>query len=75
MINDLPPSEASFVGQRTHSGDIDIWHGYPEAWDKVPWALKEAWQSKGLVSRRDLRRWKTTDNVGLAWKESELEDE
>ena len=41
----------------------------------MPWALKEAWQSKGLVSRRDLRRWKTTDNVGLAWKESELEDE
>ena len=32
-----------------------VWHGYPEAWDKMDLELKKRWRKEGLIRRRDLR--------------------
>lgn len=53
-----------FVAQRTRTTDErEYWHGYPEAWDKMDAALKRRWLRDGLVSRRDLRTFKTRRQV------------
>jgi hypothetical protein len=57
----------AFVAQRTHPGDRNVWHGYPEAWDKISVQIKSRWLSEGRITRRDLRRWKTREAVRLAW--------
>src|SRR5437870_13893451 len=49
----------AFVAQRTYPDDRNVWHGYPEAWDKIPIDIKERWKAEGLVRSRDLRRWRT----------------
>ena len=49
-----------FVAQRTRTtNDGEIWHGYPEAWDKMDAKLKKQWLDAGFVSRRDLRTYRT----------------
>lgn len=53
-----------FVGRRTGSNaDGEIWHGYPEAWDRMDPDLKRAWLNQKVISRRDLRTYKTRRNV------------
>lgn len=53
-----------FVGMRTRtSGDTEIWHGYPEAWDKMDHKLKIKWLEEGLISKKDLRTYRTRENV------------
>ena len=45
------------------SGDTEIWHGYPEAWDKMDHKLKMQWLEEGLISKRNLRTYRTRENV------------
>jgi hypothetical protein len=59
----------AFVAQRTYPGDRNVWHGYPEAWDKISVEIKGRWLSEGRITRRDLRRWNTREAVQLAWAE------
>ncbi len=59
-------NDLAFVAQRTGG---DVWHGYPEAWDKIDGPIKQKWLDEGLVDRRALRRWRTRDHVASAWKE------
>lgn len=47
----------AFVGQRTHPDDKDVWHGYPEPWDRVPSSIKAAWLKNGLITKRDMKKW------------------
>ena len=49
-----------FVARRTRTRNgREYWHGYPEAWDKMNPALKRKWKENGLVTRRDLRTYRT----------------
>lgn len=53
-----------FVAQRTRTtGGQEIWHGYPEALDMMDTRLKSKWLKDGLVTRRDLRTYKTRRQV------------
>ena len=53
-----------FVAQRTGTTeDGEVWHGYPEAWDKMDAGLKKQWLDAGLISRKDLRGYKTRQQV------------
>ena len=58
----------AYVAQVTES-ESDVWHGYPEAWDNVPIAIKRRWLSENKMSKRDLKRWRTRKDVEGAWKE------
>lgn len=42
---------------------VEVWHGYPEAWDRMDIALKARWLREGSIQRRDLRRYKTREQV------------
>lgn len=34
------------------------WHGYPVAWNEVPYSVRRVWLDQGLVKRRRmLQRW------------------
>lgn len=58
----------AFVGQLTRLSDRgEIWHGYPEAWDRIPLSVKAGWKAAGLVRRRDFRRLKTRKDVVAAF--------
>jgi hypothetical protein len=59
----------AFVAQRTYPDDRNVWHGYPEAWDKIPVQIKSRWLSESWITKRDLRRWNTREAVQLAWAE------
>lgn len=53
-----------FVAQKTRTTDDgEVWHGYPESWDKMDLKLKKKWQEVGLVSRNDLRSYRTRQDV------------
>ncbi len=53
-----------FVAQRTRTTEeSEVWHGYPEAWDKMDLKLKKKWRKAGLISREDLRTYKTRQQV------------
>lgn len=58
----------AFVAQKTHP-DGNVWHGYPEAWDKIDSAIKSDWKAKGFVTGRDIKRWAKREQVINAWKE------
>jgi hypothetical protein len=58
----------AFVAQDTADG---TWHGYPEAWDKIPQKLTDQWISEGRLKRRDRKRWWAEQQVCVAWKELE----
>lgn len=64
----------AFVAQLTHP-DGDVWHGYPESWDKIPSEIKKRWKDAGWISGRDLKRWKTRQDVASAWREFRDEDQ
>jgi hypothetical protein len=54
----------AFVAQLTRSEeDSEIWHGYPEAWDKIDVAIKATWQGEGKVKRKNFREYKTRRQV------------
>jgi len=53
-----------FVARRTGTTDEDeIWHGYPEAWDKMDLDLKKRWRMEGRIRSRDLRVYATRKRV------------
>ena len=53
-----------FVARRTRATeDAEYWHGYPEAWDRMDPGLKRQWVQDGLVSRRNLRTYRTRHHV------------
>lgn len=53
-----------FVAQRTRTTEeAEYWHGYPEAWDRMDPRLKRQWVQDGLVSRRNLRTYRTRRQV------------
>ena len=41
----------------------EIWHGYPESRDRMDGRLKEKWIASRLVSRRDLRTYRTRRQI------------
>ena len=43
--------------------ESEVWHGYPEARDKMDLNLKKNWRKAGLISRKDLRTDKTRQQV------------
>lgn len=53
-----------FVGRLTlDTFDGQIWHGYPESWDMMDAELKKRWLSEKLISKRDLRTYRTRRQV------------
>ena len=53
-----------FVARITRrTEDAEVWHGYPEAWDRMDVALKRRWLADGSITRRDLRRFGTRGQV------------
>lgn len=53
-----------FVGRLTRVTDEgEIWHGYPEAWDRMDIDLKQKWLQEKVISKRDLRTYKTRRQV------------
>jgi hypothetical protein len=50
----------AFVVQETGN---DIWHGYPEAWDKIDHEIKKRWLDQGIIQKRDLKGSATRDQV------------
>lgn len=59
----------AFVALRTHPGTRDVWHGYPEAWDRIPERIEQRWLAEGRVRHQDLRRWRTRADVASAWRQ------
>lgn len=58
----------AFIAQKTHP-EGNVWHGYPESWDKIDGAIKALWLEKKYVTRSDFRRWAKRSQVEKAWKE------
>ena len=49
-----------FVARKTQTTDDGVvWHGYPEAWDKMDTELKKRWLAEERITRRDLRKYDT----------------
>ena len=58
-----------FVGRLTiQNAEGQFWHGYPEAWDNMDPNLKKHWLNENVITKRDLRTYKTRrqlrDNFG-----------
>jgi hypothetical protein len=54
----------AFVGQLTRAtAEEEVWHGYPEAWDRVDIGLKRRWLADERIQKRDLRQLKTRADV------------
>lgn len=53
-----------FVGRLTlERPEGQVWHGYPEAWDSMDPDLKKRWLAEKVISKRDLRTFKTRRQV------------
>lgn len=65
----------AFVAQRTYPDERNVWHGYPEAWDKISVQIKNRWLTEERVTKRDLRRWRTREDIRLAWQEASNADQ
>ena len=53
-----------FVARKTRTtAEGEVWHGYPEAWDKMDLELKKRWRAQGRIRRRDLRAYATRRQV------------
>ena len=53
-----------FVARKTRTtADGDVWHGYPEAWDRMDLELKKRWREQGRIRGRDLRTYATRRQV------------
>ena len=53
-----------FVARLTRATEEGvIWHGYPEAWDRMDFDLKQQWLAEKVISKRDLRSYKTRKQV------------
>jgi hypothetical protein len=58
----------AFIAQVDNNG---VWHGYPEAWDKIDGAICARWLAENRIKRRDLRQWATREDIRNAWRELE----
>lgn len=53
-----------FVARKTlTTAEGEVWHGYPEAWDRMDMELKKRWRKQGKIHGRDLRAYATRGNV------------
>ena len=53
-----------FVARETQTtSEGAVWHGYPEAWDKMGLELKKGWQKEGRIHNRDLRAYASRRKV------------
>lgn len=53
-----------FIGRLTlETLEGQVWHGYPEAWDRMDPDLKKRWLTEKRISKRDLRSYKTRRQV------------
>jgi len=53
-----------FIARKTRTTDEgDIWHGYPEAWDRMDIELKKRWLREDRIRRKDLRNYATRRRV------------
>lgn len=53
-----------FVARKTQSTAMGVvWHGYPEAWDRMDPELKKRWKQEGLIQGKDLRAYSTRSKV------------
>ena len=58
-----------FVGRLTRvTEEGEIWHGYPEAWDRMDTDLKQKWLKEKAITKRDLRAYKTSRSLQLILK-------
>jgi hypothetical protein len=55
----------AYASHRHHVADgKEFWHGYPEAWVKVPEHIRRRWLRENRVKQSMLRRYWTEDNLG-----------
>ncbi len=53
-----------YVARKTGTTeDGEIWHGYPEAWDKMDLKLKKKWKKQGLVKGKDMRKYSSREKI------------
>ncbi len=52
-----------FVARKTQTSEGVVWHGYPEAWDRMDLELKKRWRKEGRIRKRDLRDYATRRKV------------
>ena len=53
-----------FVARKTRTtAEGEVWHGYPEAWDRMDLELKKRWRAQGRIRGRDLRAYATSRQV------------
>ena len=56
-----------FVARKTRTTDEGVvWHGNPEARDRMDLELKKRWREKGLIQSRDFRAYATRRKVRVA---------
>lgn len=50
----------AFVG-RIHrvTAEEELWHGYPEAWDRIDPGLRQKWLKENVITKRDVKTYKT----------------
>ncbi|QLA15246.1 hypothetical protein [Desulfolutivibrio sulfoxidireducens] len=41
----------------------EYWHGYPEAWSNIPYAIKKKWLTENKVKRQHLRKFWSKDDL------------
>lgn len=54
----------AFAAQETGDG---TWHGYPEAWNNVPAALKDKWLEEGKVTTKSLKLYMDFPRGNVRW--------
>lgn len=53
-----------FVARKTRTtAEGEVWHGYPEAWDRMDLKLKKRWREQGKIRSKDLRSYATRHQV------------
>lgn len=54
----------AFVAQPTADG---TWHGYPEPWNRIPDEIMSDWLSRGLVTKKDIKRYMDFSKEDVRW--------
>ena len=59
----------AFMGQKTHPGDQNIWHGYPVEWSRIDQSIIDRWRGEGKIRNRDIDKLNTRKKIDEAsWK-------
>jgi len=54
----------AFKAQLSNDG---TWHGYPVAWNEVPFEVHDVLIAKGQATRREMKRQKSIDSNDIRW--------